>query len=294
MVAAEGDKRRRAYEAGARFTRERMEREAPLDAAALQAIEAADVLVVPGSYDRVEAVLDALAMPYTLVSPGRLPNIRLRPEQLVVINCPGHLPASATRQLRAFLEAGGSLFTTDWALKLLEDLTPGIVRYNQQPTRDDVVRIEVSDHDNPFLKGVMDQGDEPVWWLEGSSYPITVTDPRVQVLIRSNELAAKYGEPAVALTYRVGEGEIFHMISHYYLQRTETRTRRHAMSASAYAAEKNLAVDSELSLRMADLNLGEVESAASSARLFANIAAAKKRAAQRSERNSADSVPGEE
>ncbi len=164
-------------EAAAYFTRERMEREAPLDAAALRSIEAADVLVVPGSYDHVEQVLSALGMPYTLVAAGQLPSLRLRPEQLVVINCPGHLSPLSIRPLRAFLEAGGSLFTTDWALKLLEDLTPGMVRYNQHPTADDVVRIQMSAHDNLFLRGVIDPGDEPVWWLEGSSYPITVLDP---------------------------------------------------------------------------------------------------------------------
>ncbi len=105
----------------------------------------------------------------------------------------------------------------------------------------------------------------------------------MQVLICSNELQAKYGEPAVTVTYRVGEGEVFHMISHYYLQRTETRSRRHRQSAAAYAAEKDLPVDSALVGQMSDLNLSEVESAASSARLFANIAAAKKRGVRAAE-----------
>jgi hypothetical protein len=67
------------------------------------------------------------------------------------------------------------------------------------------------------------------------------------------------------------------MISHYYLQRAETRTRRHRMPAAAYAAEKGVAWDPPTMTRAADLTLGEVEAASSSARLFANVVGEKKR-----------------
>ena len=48
-----------------------------------------------------------------------------------------------------------------------------------------------------------------------------------KVLITSRELGEKYGERPVAVWFRWGEGDVFHMISHYYLQRTEERTARH-------------------------------------------------------------------
>ena len=181
------DRRRRAYRAGARMTRERIGREAPEDARALEAVRASDVLVVPGAYDHVELVLEALEMPHTPVHPGSLVAAGLRPEQLLVVNCPGHLPREAITLVRDFVASGGSLFTTDWALRhVLEPAFPGVLEYNERPTRDEVVRIEVRDHDNPFLRGVIDPGDEPLWWLEGSSYPIRVRDPgRVDVLITS-------------------------------------------------------------------------------------------------------------
>ena len=131
------------------------------------------------------------------------------------------------------MEAGGSLFTTDWALKhVIEPAFPGVLAFSRPPTPDDVVRIEVRDHDNIYLQGVLDGQDDPQWWLEGSSYPITVVDEeRVQVLITSRELEEKYGEAPVAVWFRWGEGDVFHMISHYYLQRTELRTERHAGAA---------------------------------------------------------------
>jgi hypothetical protein len=69
------------------------------------------------------------------------------------------------------------------------------------------------------------------------------------------------------------------MISHYYLQRAETRTRRHQMPAAAYAAEKGVAWDCQTMALASDLTLGEVEAASSSARLFANVVSEKKRRA---------------
>ena len=269
-------RRARSYSAGAKIARDRMEREAPLDAQALAAVRASDVVVVTGVYDHVDQVLGALEMPFTVVAPGQLGEVRLRPEQLLVVNCPGQLERREVLLVRDFVNDGGSLFTTDWALRhVVEEAFPGTIAFNERPTHDDVVRIEVPSTDNPFLRGVIDPGEDPLWWLEASSYPIRVLDPSVEVLIASSELEARYGEAPVAVLFRHGEGEVFHMISHYYLQRTELREERHSTSAVAYAASKGVAP----SLEMADLNLADVESAASSARLFANVVAAKKRKA---------------
>jgi len=271
------DRRRRAHEVGGRTTRDRIAREAPLDHQALENVQSSDIAVVRGTYDHVEWVLAALGLPFIELEPHQLQEVRLRPEQLLVINCPGHIgPAD---RVRSFVEAGGSLFTTDWALRhVLEPAFPGVVAYNDRPTGDAVVRVEVGEHDNPFLKGVIEPGDDPLWWLEGSSYPIRVLDPgRVRVLIASRELEASWGAAAVAVTFPFGKGEVFHMISHYYLQRTETRTRRHRAPAAAYAAEKGVSWDAATASYAQGLSLGEVEAAASSARLFANVIGAHKR-----------------
>ena len=278
MNDTNGSDRMRAYAAGARISKEKMAREAPLDAAALAAVESADIVVVEGSYDHVELVLDALELPYQRVSPARLDEIPLRAEQLLVVNCPGSVSRAALERIRRFVEAGGSLFTTDWALRhVIEAAFPGMLAYNERATADDVVRIEVCDHDNPFLTGVMDGRDDPQWWLEGSSYPIRVLSPAVSVLITSRELEGKYGEAAVAVSFPWGKGEVFHMISHYYLQRTELRTARHAANAAAYAEEKLLKLPAEM---VDGLALGDVESASTSARMLANLVASKKRKQQ--------------
>ena len=274
----EKDARRRAYAAAAHITREQLRRDAPDRARTLDQVDASDVVVVAGVYDHVESVLGALDVPHGLVQPHELDRLTLRPEQLLIVNCPGQVSAAAITRIRAFVEAGGSLFTTDWALKhVIEPAFPGVLAFNKQPTPDDVVRIEVKDRENIYLQGVLDGQDDPQWWLEGSSYPISVVDEeRVRVLITSRELEEKYGEAPVAVWFRWGEGDVFHMISHYYLQRTELRTERHAGAAAEYFCEKGMAVTADLVQDMDGLSLADVESAKPSAAFMANVIIDKK------------------
>ncbi len=273
------DKRDRAYKAAAHITREQLRRDAPDRARALDAVKRSDVVVVAGQYDHVESVLEALEVPHTVIGTGDVERVELRPEQLLIVNCPGQVSGAAITHIRAFVEAGGSLFTTDWALKhVIEPAFPGVLAFGVAPTRDDVVRIEVRDADNIYLQGVLDGQDDPQWWLEASSYPISIVDrERVQVLITSRELGEKYGESPVAVWFRWGEGDVFHMISHYYLQRTELRTARHRGGADAYFAEKGMAIPPEMRDDMADLRLADVESAKPSAAFMSNVLIEKQR-----------------
>ena len=273
--------RERCYSVGGRIARERMRQETPLGDQALRRVEASDIVVVEGCYDQVQLVLGALELPHTSIQADQLGQARLGPDQLLVINCPGHVPGRVLPRIRDFVERGGSLFTTDWALRhVLEPAFPGLVEFNERPTADDVVRIEVKSGDNAFLRGVLDDGDDPQWWLEASSYPIRVLDPeRVEVLITSRELKERYGEAPVAVLIRYGQGEIFHMVSHYFLQRTDLRNARHQQTAAAFAEEKGVLLEPQLKATAVGLSLGDVESAAASSRWLAKIVADKKRKA---------------
>ena len=270
--------RMKSYKVAADISKSRMAKEAPLSAAALEEIEASDIVVVRDIYDHVEQVLEALQVPFQLVRIDQFDSVTLRPEQLLIINCPGNISQLAIENVRKFVSDGGSLFTTDWALRnVVEPAFPKIIEYNNKATGDDVVRIEIVDPTSPYLSGVLDDEDDPQWWLGGSSYPIRLLDTeRVKVLIQSKELGTKYGEEPVAVVFSYGKGEVFHMISHYYLQRTEFRSDRHQSAAASYADEKGVEVSYETSLLMTDLKLGDVESAESSTRFIANILAEKK------------------
>ena len=54
------------------------------------------------------------------------------------------------------------------------------------------------------------------------------------------------------------------------------RTERHGLAGSVFAQQKDVDLPADMLLKSADLNLGDVESAHSSARFFANVVAEKK------------------
>jgi len=87
--------------------------------------------------------------------------------------------------------------------------------------------------------------------------------------------------------FRWGEGEVFHMISHYYLQRTELRMLRHQAPAASYFAENDLAMSAEMRAGTDDLCLADVASAKPSATFMANVMASKKERARRATRERA-------
>jgi len=247
----------------------------------LKDVNAADVLVVPGQYDHIEDVLRLAGTRFTLVAPGQFDRITLRPDQILFINCPGNLTTVGLRKLESFVSTGGFLFTTDWALKhVLEPAFPGYLRYNQRATADEVVRVEVMNTEDPFLKSLLGPDDDPQWWLESSSYPIQIADgKKVDVLVSSKEIATKYGEAPVFVTFEYGEGKVYHMISHFYLQRSETRTKRHQASAEAYLNEKEIpdGLRAKYSgMGVAEARLADVESAFTSSAMMSKVMLDKK------------------
>lgn len=267
----------KANEAASELMKLKMKMDAPLDYKVLKNVKDADVIVVRGVYDHLQDVLNMANVPYTLVEPEQVDELELSSDQFLMVNCPGSsIDERGIKNIENFVKKGGYLFTTDWAVKhVLEKGFPGYVRYNEHPTTDDVVRIEVKDFKNPFVKALFQKGSDPVWWLETSSYPIEVLEPKkVNVLIISEEMKNKYGENPIALTFSYGKGRIFHMTSHFYLQRAELRTERHKKSAKEYATDE-LKLSPEqmkgMGGKLEGVNLGEVESAYTSQQFIANI-----------------------
>ena len=70
-----------------------------------------------------------------------------------------------------------------------------------------------------------------MWWLENSSYPIEIIDKeKVKVLVRSDELKRRYRHDPIIVSFEWGKGVVYHMISHFYLQRSETRTKKQGIT----------------------------------------------------------------
>ena len=268
---------KKAYDVAAQGMRERLRKVNPEDDRLLRDLKKADTIVVEGSYDHAHDVLRSLEVPFGMVRPGEVGNLDLQPHQSLLINCPGNLDRAGIARVRRFVERGGYLVTTDWALKhVLEPAFPGFVEYNNVATADDVVRVEIKDQGAQFLKDLMDDKDDPQWWLEGSSYPIKVVDPkRVEILITSSEMKQKYGEAPIAIRFQYGKGMVYHIVSHYYLQRTETRTDRQKGKAADYLFAKGC---SEAMAGCADdQTVGEVETAYTSVGFLGKVLSARQK-----------------
>ncbi len=255
-----------AYRVAHELLRDRLKDKAPEILQELDEIMESDVIITRGQHDYIEKVMQQAGTPYTLLDPVEIEGANLRPDQIVFVNCPGNFSSKGIRNLVHFVHEGGFLFTTDWALKhVLEPAFPGVVEYNGQATRDEVVRVEVLDKEDPFLASILDSEDDPQWWLEGSSYPIRILDSeRVKVLVTSRELGERYGESPVFITFDHGEGTVYHMISHFYLQRVETRTQRHMGSSFGYMAQKGISpqtMNKYSAMGAGEMNVSEVESA---------------------------------
>ena len=246
-------------------------------AAEFEELGQSEVIVSKGVHDYIEQVFNGIGLKHNLINPQQFEKIDLDPDQIIFINCPGSVTSKGLRNLVTFVEKGGFLFTTDWALRhVIEPGFPGYIKYNNRPTSDEVVRVDILAEEDPFLQSLIGPNDDPQWWLEGSSYPIEILNHKeVDILIKSKEIEKKYGESAVFVTFDYGKGKIYHMISHFYLQRAETRTARHAKSGAEYANEK-LNMDpyrkeKYMNMGIDDANLSDVEAAYSSSSIMNKI-----------------------
>lgn len=281
-----GDARmKKAYEASTQLLRGRLAKERPEDLELLDDIEESDIIVLTGTYDHAQVNFKMAEIPHTVLEPHNLDTIELSADQILFINCPGSgVSDKGITIIQDFVKRGGMLVTTDWALvHILEKAFPEFVKYNKRPTTDDVVSVEILEGgEDSFIANVIDQTDEPMWWLEGSSYPIQILDKeKVQILVTSSEMEKKYGEAPIVISFKHGEGEVYHMTSHFYLQRTETRTKRHKGSGMAYAMEKGFSKEEaeQMGSDFDDLSTAEVESAYTSQAFMADMALKQKKRA---------------
>ncbi len=269
-------KMEQAYKASSKIMEKKMEKERPLDLEILKKVKDSSIIIIAGSYDKIELVLDLIKVPYELIEPHEFSQIDLNPDQILIINCPGKIN-KGLEKVKEFVKKGGFLFTTDWALlNILEKIFPEFIKYNQRPTGDDCVTVQVVDKSNKFLEGLFTDDANPIWWLESSSYPIQILDKeKVKVLVTSKEMQEKYGEAPIVITFNYGDGgTVLHMTSHYYLQRAELRTDRHKMSAKKYAMTEMGLTASEaedMDEDLEGLSLGEAESAYSTTQFISNV-----------------------
>ena len=148
------------------------------------------------------------------------------------------------------------------------------VRHNGLNTGDEVVAVQVRDATNPIVAGFLPAAKhaDPQWWLESSSYPIEIVDQQlVRILIKSDEMQQKYNSSAILITFDCGRGNVVHMVSHFYLQRSETRDERHKLSSEQFAMDMNASEGVlKKAKKMSNLNYAHAQSAATSSAFIYN------------------------
>jgi hypothetical protein len=272
---------RSANRVASEILRRRMAMSRSDDLELLDRARRAEVIVVRGDYDRIQDVLAALEIEHVVIPPRLLSTLTLMSTQILALNCPGRASDEAVRRISRFAGSGGYLIATDWALRTVARAFPETIRRGGRDTGNDVVSVTpIADH--AFLEHVHATDDELEWWLEASSHPVRVLDPRrVEVLIASDEMEDKYGEEAIAVTFAAGDGRVLHTTSHFYLQQTRARTERQRARASEFARDLGLGEDDLDALRrdgLDDVRVGEVAGAFAMQQMITNVIVEKRRA----------------
>jgi hypothetical protein len=192
----------------------------------LRSLAPEELLVVEGAYDRVEDVLDLLGLRYETVAVRQLERLSFRGRKAIFVNCSNEVPSpKANEKLRSYVEGGGYLLGTDWAVEnVMRRAFPEFIAPLERKGRNSITRDEtISIHACKEARGhflvegtALDRRDAR-WWLEESSYPFRILDQKhVTRLIESEDLREKYGSSEVAATFRCGGGRVLHMLGHFY------------------------------------------------------------------------------
>ena len=99
----------------------------------------------------------------------------------------------------------------------------------------------------------------------------------------------KYRDSPIVVTFEEGKGKVYHMTSHFYLQRSETRSKRHQEKATNYAAMKGMSNEffsnDELEA-LGEVNTAQVESAYTSTRTLSNMVMEQKKRVEKRKKSS--------
>jgi hypothetical protein len=186
--------------------------------ARFERLRQAEVVIVRGSADHMEEVMRRAKMKFVVVGPEELPQLPLHGQQVLMVNCTGEMSPAARERVRRFVTAGGLLYTTDHAVHfLVEKIFPGYLKYRGVTSTEQIFPMQTTGEQGLLAK--IGSSSRPRWQLAGGGYLFDVIDPhRVEVLMRSSEVGARYGAPVLGVRFRVGDGQVVHVTGHFYTQ----------------------------------------------------------------------------
>lgn len=173
------------------------------------------IIEIKGKWDDCGHILHNFALPSTKVPASQLAKTDLSRTKILLVNCGANFDSAGLQKIREFVEHGGYLLSTDWALdSCIAKAFPGFVQWNNGYTENGVVDAVVVDDDPILLAGVPRVAH---WKLENRSQTVEVRNREVQVLARSRFLqdndASNLG--ILALTFPFGDGRILHLVGHF-------------------------------------------------------------------------------
>lgn len=233
----------------------------------LKEVKPSDLIVVRGTYDHIEKLLDTLHVPYTLI--GREEISKQNGGRVMFVNCMDYSNNGAyVKAVQSFVEGGGRLVTTDWAVGLLAKAFPGKL-HKTNDTSDDVVEVKADNDIARRFLGMNYAQCHPKWWLEGSSHIYKIGEG-VTTLFSSEEMKSKYGQAPVAVAFPHGNGEVFHFISHLELQRTKQKSASDKGTLEDFLKKMDAVKTCDMD---ASLTVAELEAAYSTLNTLANLCA---------------------
>jgi hypothetical protein len=174
------------------------------------------IVELKGKWDDCGHVIRSFGLPFTKITANNLATTDLSATRILVVNCGCILNESALKKLQEFVDGGGYLLSTDWALdSCLQKAFPGYVEWNSGYTSNGVVDAVVVDRDAILLAGVPRVAH---WQLEDKSQIVRVIRGKaVQVLARSRMLMHEDQDQLgiLALTFPYGNGRILHLVGHF-------------------------------------------------------------------------------
>jgi len=126
-------------------------------------------------------------------------------------------------RLGGFVQKGGWVLSTDWAILAIEVACPGAFRTTGQKTFEEVVEVRptAAGLRHPLLEGCFpEQPQKARWWIETEAYLFRIVSPKGKTLVESNQLGARYGgNRNVVAMVEEGKGLLVHTLSHGYQQK---------------------------------------------------------------------------
>jgi hypothetical protein len=174
------------------------------------------VLCIKGQWDHADKALENFGLPYLVIKGSELDAEKISRAKVIIVNCGAEIERNRLQLLRDFVNRGGFVLSTDWALDSFTDKTfPGFIAWNKGINHHDIYRAYSNSMPPAMARGLVRHA---FWKLDQESHLIKVLRPdAVKLLVSSKDLAREDPDGAgiLACQFNFGRGEVLHMVGHF-------------------------------------------------------------------------------